>query len=329
MLVDYAVSQAGDGFGRSFQALAEGGAIVLHGASSGGHITFLGKSGKADPAAMLQRARLRPGETVVVYYGFEGDEDDATGLQLLKAIHAARGRIAVVTRTEAQHELVRSLGFDAAIAGVLSIEALQRREPTFLWREALPEPPRSQTPREHWKEAVWTFRERTVKPLGQALSELLRGNGNPRGVADVIIERARQDTLTLSALLARPDTGRILYCEDMAGRRYGFYAPPVCQRQCRILMPTASIIGTQLCNATEAEAVRRLVEAGVIEVPPVHLFDWSECPGAHQAIWEDRLAELTGGASNAMLNHALPGKGIQSVDELVLRWGGQTAQPDR
>src|SRR5699024_6789153 len=99
MLVDYAVSQDGDGFGRSFQALAEGGAIVLHGASSGGLITFLGKPGTAGPAAMLQRARLRPGETVVVYYGIEGDEEDATGVQLLEAVHAARGRIAVITRT--------------------------------------------------------------------------------------------------------------------------------------------------------------------------------------------------------------------------------------
>lgn len=328
-LVDYAVSQAGDGFGRSFQALAEGGAIALHGASSGGHITFLGKPGTADPAAMLQRARLRPGETVVVYYGIESEENDATGVQLLEAIQAARGRIAVVTRTDAQHQFVCSLGFGAAIAGVLSIEALQRCEPTFLWRESLPEPPDSRTQREHWKEAVWAFRERTVKPLNQALSELLRGSGNPRGVADVIIERARQDTLTLSALLVRPHTGRILYCEDMLGRRYGFYAPPICQRQCRILMPTASIIGTQLCNAAEAEAVRRIVEAGVIEVPPVHLFDWSECPDAHQAIWEDRLAELTGGAGNAMLNHALPGKGIQGVDELVRRWSSQTAPHGR
>ncbi|HET8700731.1 MAG TPA: hypothetical protein VFL97_03585, partial [Nitrococcus sp.] len=114
-----------------------------------------------------------------------------------------------------------------------------------------------------------------------------------------------------------------------AERRYSFYAPAVCRRQQRILMPTARIIGVDLGTAAEAEAVCRLGAAGVIEVPSVHLFNWSECADAHQALWEDRLAELSGNAGAAMLNHALPSRGLHSVDELMQCWGSQAAQHNR
>lgn len=322
-LVDYAVSHAGENiFPRSFQALAEGGTIAIHGASGGYHMTFLGKPGAADPAEMLQRAGLRPGESVVLYYGVEGEEQDQTGLSLLEAVRGSRGRIAVITRSDAQREFVLSLGCGEAIAGAVSIETLGRQEPAFLWCEALPELPDSFRENAHFREVLQTYAQRTFKPLVRAIAPLLGSTGNPRGIPDLVIERAGQDTLALSAMLVRPHAGRIVYCEDMAGRRYSFYAPQIWNHQRRILMPTARIVGTHLCNAAEAEAVRRLVEAGTVEIPPVHLFDWSECPEVHQAIWENRLPELTGGASKAMLNHALPDAEIRSADELMLRWGG-------
>ncbi|MDN5848291.1 MAG: enoyl-CoA hydratase-related protein [Nitrococcus sp.] len=326
-LFEYAASHAGEQvFARSFQALAAGGAIALHDTSAGGHMTFLGKPGAAAPADMLRLARLRAGETVLLYYGLEGEEDEAGGRRMLEAVRAARGRIAIITRTEAQRRFVGSLGFDEAIAGVLSIEALQRRVPELRWPATLPDLPDRERESGHFKQVMGAFCDQAVKPLTRALRQLLRGSRNPGGIPDVIIERAGQNTLALSTMLVAPHGGRVVYCEDMTERRYSFYAPTLCERQCRILMPSARIIGSRLCSAAEAVEVSRLVEAGIIEVSQAHLFDWGECPNAHQAIWEKRLAELTGGAGQAMLNHALPGKGIQSVDELVLRWSGQTAQ---
>ncbi|MDN5871649.1 MAG: enoyl-CoA hydratase-related protein [Nitrococcus sp.] len=325
-LFDYAVSSAGEQvFARSFQALAEGGAIALHDPSAGGHMTFLGKPGVAAPADMLRLAKLRPGESALLYYGLEGEEDE-TGRQILEAVRAARGRVGVITRTEAQRRFVGSLGADDAITGVLSIEGLQRRKPDLRWPATLPDLPDCESESGNLEQVMGAFRDQAVKPLGRALRQLLRSGGNPSGVPDVIIERAGQNTLALSAMLLRPHGGRVVYCEDMTERRYSFYAPTVCERECRILMPSARIIGSRLCSAAQAAKVSRLVAAGIIEVPQAHLFDWGECANAHQAIWENRLDELTGGAGAAMLNHALPGKGIQSVDELVLRWSGQTAQ---
>ncbi|MCO6441609.1 MAG: enoyl-CoA hydratase/isomerase family protein [Nitrococcus mobilis] len=329
--VDYAVSYAGaPGFARSFQALAEGGTLALQSAAADELMTFLGKPGTADPADMLQRARLRPGETVVIYYGMTGEEDDdATGQNLLAAAQAARARLAIITRTQAQRDHVCALGLGDALIGALSIEALEQRAPKFLWGEAPLELPDSHTDSAGCKAARRVFTERTVKPLAGALGQLLRQSNGPAGGPDLIIERARQDTLALSALLVRPHTGRIVYCEEMAQRRYSFYALSVSKGQRRILMPRARIVGTHLCNAAEAEAVRRLIEMGIIEVPTVHLFDWRECPTAHQAIWESRLASATGGADKAMLNHALPGTGLKNADELAVRWGNQKVQRGR
>ncbi|HET8700917.1 MAG TPA: enoyl-CoA hydratase-related protein, partial [Nitrococcus sp.] len=204
-LVDYAVCEAGGhAFARSFQALAEGGAIALHGGTYGGdHTAFLGKPGMAEPAAMLRRVGLRPGETIAIYYGIDDEENDTIGVQLLEAAHAALGRIVVITRTDAQHRFVHSLRLGSAIAGVLSIEALARTEPEFRWQEALPELPDGRPQGGQRKAAVQAFCTRTVKPLSQALGQLLQSSDNPCGLPDAIIERAGRDTLALSTLLAR------------------------------------------------------------------------------------------------------------------------------
>ncbi len=330
-LVDYAVSHAdAPGFARSFQALAEGGTLALQSTAENEVMAFLGKPGKADPADMLQRAGLRPCETVVIYYGMTGEEDDdATGQKLLAAAQAARARLAVITRTQAQRERVHALELGDALVGILSIEALEQRAPKFLWGKTPQGLPDSRTDSTNGKAARREFIQRTLSPLAEALGQLLRQSNCPSGAPDLIIERARQDTLALSTLLVRPHTGRIVYCEEMAQQRYSFYALSISKDQRRILMPSARIVGTHLCSAAEAEAVRRLIETGIIEVPAVHLFDWRECPMAHQAIWENRLASATGGTDKAMLNHALPGAGLKNTDELAVRWSSQKMQRGR
>ena len=325
-LIDYAVSHGDENvFPRSFQALAEGGVIAVLDASTGGPLTFLGKPGNADPAAMLGRAGLHPGEAVVAYYGTDAEDDDPMGRQLLDTLRATRARVAVVTRTDGQRERLRSLGFEDALAGIVSIETIERREPAFRWPDSAPKPTAAGT--QH--EATHALTRHTVRPLARALARLLKSSGAADGVADLVVERAAQDTLAVSIRLLRPHTGRIVYSEDMAGRRYSFHATALSHGEGRILMPSARILGSHLCNPAEVEKARRLVENEVIEVAPVHLFDWHECPEAHQALWENSRDPLAGETGRGMLNHALPSKGLTSVDDLIVRWGSQKVQRGR
>ncbi|MBP2311129.1 AMP-binding protein [Azospirillum soli] len=324
-LVDYAVSHAGEAtFPRTFQSLAEGGALTFFGASSGYHMTFLGKSGAAEPAEMLRRARLRPGEAVLVFYGAGalGLRDDMA----LSAIEAAResgARICVVTDHDSERDFVLSLGYGEALAGAVSLTEIKRRVPHFVWPDTMPDLPDPQRETAAFKEAVRLFTEETFKPLGQAVGRILRSADNPRGMPDVVVERARRDTLAVSTMIVKPHTGRVVYCGDMDGKRYSFYAPQVWMRQRRVLMPTSAIIGTHLSNAAEIAGLNRVIASGAVRVPPTYLGAWDELPTLHQAMWENRLPEATGGAAKAVVNHALPEAGLKSRDELLIAWAGQ------
>jgi len=324
-LVDYAVSHAGETtFPRSFQALAEGGALTFFGASAGYHMTFLGKPGSAEPAEMLRRARLKPGETVLVFYGAGavGLRDDMA-LSAIEAAREAGARVCVVTDQDAERDFVLSLGYGEALAGAVSLAEIRRRVPHFVWPDTMPDLPDPQKETAAFKEAVRLMTEETFKPLGQAVGRILRSADNPRGMPDVVVERARRDTLFVSTMLVKPSTGRVVYCGDMAGRRYSFYAPQVWMRQRRILMPTASIIGTHLSNAAEIAGLNRVIASGAVKVPATHLGEWETLPALHQAMWENRLPEATGGASKAVVNHALPEPGLKSRDELLIAWAGR------
>ena len=330
-LVDYAVSHAGEAtFPRTFQSLAEGGALTFFGASSGYHMTFLGKPGSAPPAEMLRRARLRPGEAVLVFYGAGavGLRDDMA----LSAIEAAResgARICVVTDQDSERDFVLSLGYGEALAGAVSLAEIKRRVPHFVWPDTMPDLPDPQRETAAFKEAVRLFTEETFKPLGQAVGRILRSADNPRGMPDVVVERARRDTLAVSTMIVKPHTGRVVYCGDMApdghGRRYSFYAPQVWMRQRRILMPTAAIVGTHLSNAAEIAGLNRIIASGAVRVPTTYLGAWDELPTLHQAMWENRLPEATGGAAKAVVNHALPEAGLKTRDELLIAWVGRSS----
>lgn len=327
---DFVVSHAGErAFPRSFQAMAPGGVLAFYGASSGYLLTFIGKPGAASPQAMLNRAALRPGESVLVWYGAgPGSRHAALDEQGLAAIEAARSRgarIAVITDRDAERDFVLSLGFGDAIKGVVSLEELGRRQPEFRWSTAgMPELPDPARDIAGFKEAVRSFAEYHFKPLAQAVGRVLKTADNPRGIPALVLERAEVDTLALSVMLSAPHSGRVVYHGNMAGRRYSFYAQQVWMRQRRIIMPSAAIHGTHLCNAAEVVAVNQLIEAGVVDLPPLHLFDWAQCAEAHQAIWDNRLPELTGGANKAVLNHALPELGLRTRDELFEAWAANT-----
>ncbi len=324
-LADYVVSHAGEqAFPRSFQLLDQGGCLAFYGASSGYHFTFAGKPGAVRVEEMLQRARLRAGEAVLVYYGPELDAEalvDPHGIEAIEAAAARGARVAVVCYSEAQREFVRSLGFGDRLAGVVSIEELSRRATMdFEWPDTMPGLPEVRDDTAAFREAVRAFQERTIKPLGQAVGKLLRSADNPRGAPELIIERAGHDALAVSTSLVQPFTGRVVYAEDMHARRYSFYAPQVWTRQRKILLPTCSILGTHLCNPYEVTQMNRMLASGQLEITPPTLVDWHELPEAHQAMWENRHAGAT-----YVVNHALPAAGLRSRDELFEAWaaGGQ------
>jgi acrylyl-CoA reductase (NADPH)/3-hydroxypropionyl-CoA dehydratase/3-hydroxypropionyl-CoA synthetase len=327
-LADYVVSHAGqESFPRSFQMLAENGTLTFYGATSGYWFSFVGKPGSASPEDMLRRARLRAGEAVLLYYGVGSERVgsgtagnallDPVGLEAIEAVRKAGGRLVVATATDAQREFVQSLGYGDSVRGVVSIEEIRRKEGAeFDWPTALPPLPDAKRETVRFKEAVRQFQERTMKPFGSAIGRSLRSADNPRGYPDLIIERAGHDALAASTSLVKPFTGRVVYCEPMEGKRYTFYAPQVWMRQRRILMPTATIAGTHLCNAFEVARMNDMIAAGQLEVSAPTVVPWHELPAAHQAMWDNTHA-----GANYVVNHALPRSGLRSRDELFQEWG--------
>jgi acrylyl-CoA reductase (NADPH)/3-hydroxypropionyl-CoA dehydratase/3-hydroxypropionyl-CoA synthetase len=323
-LADYVVSHAGEtSFPRGFQLLAPGGTLTFFGASSGYRFTFMGKPGAVAPEVVLGRAGLTAGESVLVFYGsWEGSRAegagalDAVGLECIEAAREQGARIVVCAMTDAERDFVKSMGFGEAVRGVFSLQELQRREgEAFSWPRTMPLLPDPRKETAAFKEAVRWYQEQVFKPFASQVGAFLRGAGNPRGYPDLVVERAGQDTLALSSMLVKPFTGRVVFCEDMAGRRYTFYAPQVWMRQRRIYLPTANIWGTHLSNAYEVQRMNELVDAGLLQVGDPLVVPFDEGPGAHQEMWENRHR-----ASNYVLNHALPEMGLKTKDELYQAW---------
>jgi len=323
--IDYVVSHAGErAFPRSFQLLGDGGVLTFFGATSGYRFSFMGKPGSARPDSMLSRASLRSGQALLVVYG-PGAEDGIVDPVAVEAIEAgcARGaRVAVLADTVAQREFVTSLGFGAQLTGVVSLEEIARR----LGDDFEPPGPLAPMPDPFkesaaFKEAVRAFSDRTLKPIGSAIAPLLRSSLDRRGLPDVIFERRDRDGLALATSLVKPNLGRIVYAEELAGRRFSFYAPQVWMRQRRILMPSAEIRGTHLNTAREYAEVLERIAAGMIDVVdpvPVALED---LPAAHQAMWTNTHAGAT-----YVAVHGLPRQGLKTRDELYRAWAIREAE---
>lgn len=322
-LADYAVSHAGEtSFPRTFQLLAEGGKMAFYGASSGYHLSFMGKPGASTAEAMLQKAGARGGEAILIFYGPNSTAlADETGLEMIEAARGIGARTVVVTNTDGQREFILSLGFEDAVAGVVSLEGIKRREgANFDWPHTMPRLPVARADIEAFREAVREFQDKTLKPFGNAVGKLLRSPDNPRGAPDIVLERAGQDTLGVTSALVKPFTGRIVYAEDMAGQRYNFYAPQVWTRQRRIIMPTAEILGTHLCNAYEVTRMNDMVAAGLLDVTEPTVVPWEGLPEAHQSMWDNRHSGAT-----YIVNHALPAMGLRSRDELFEAWAADAS----
>jgi acrylyl-CoA reductase (NADPH)/3-hydroxypropionyl-CoA dehydratase/3-hydroxypropionyl-CoA synthetase len=323
--MDYVVSHAGEqAFGRSFQLLGEGGVLTFFGASSGYRFSYVGKPGQGATADMLRRAKLRGGGALLVIYG-PGAEDgivDPVAIEAIELGCAMNARVAVLTDTISQREFVTSLGFGRQFRGVVSVEEIQRRFGDDFVAPGpfapLPDPFKASA---QFKEAVRRFSDQTLKPIGSAVAPLLRSNLDRRGLPDVVFERAGRDSLALSTALVKPNTGVVVYAEDVGGKRLSFYAPQVWMRQRRILMPTAEIRGTHLNTAREFAEMQERVAAGMIDIVPPVPVSMAELPEAHQAMWENRHAGAT-----YVAVHALPRMGLKTRDELYRAWAIRDAE---
>jgi NADPH:quinone reductase-like Zn-dependent oxidoreductase len=319
-LASYVTSHAGElSFPRSFQLLEKGGTLTFFGASSGYHFTFMGKAGRATPDHMLTHTGVKANEAILIYYGTATDKTkvvDNTGLEIIEAAREKGTRIVVACYTDVQKEFVQSLGFGDAIKGVISIQDIKRKEgDDFEWPETMKALPDPKHETEKFKEAVREFNDKVFKPFGAEVGKLFRSPDNPRGYPDVVFERAGHDTLSVSSTIVKPFTGRVIYAEDMASRRYSFYAPQVWMRQRRIYMPTANIFGTHLSNAYEVVQMNDMVEAGLLDVSEPYVVDFEALPTAHQEMWENKHK-----AGNYVCNHALPRLGLKTKQDLLEAW---------
>ncbi len=277
--VDVVVSSVGrDLFARMVDLLGPGGRLVFYGATSGYTLTFLGKPGAAPAAEMFRRADLRPGEGVLVYWGdASGHAVDPVAGEAVAAALGAGARVVVAARRDEQAARVKAAH---AVLGVVSLEALER-EAGLRWPDAMPDYDRD-------REGFRVYQDTTLKPFGQAVGRLLATGDNPRGNPDVVFERPGADTLGVSTFLARPFTGRVVYAEAGAERRFSFYAPNVWMHEKRVLFPTFSILGSHLSNAHQADEVVRLLDAGALRVHAPLVREWSALPECHQEMHENR-----------------------------------------
>ncbi|MFK7831047.1 MAG: AMP-binding protein [Congregibacter sp.] len=323
--IDYVVSHAGESaFPRSFQLLGENGVLAFYGASSGYRFSFMGKAGKVSVSDMFDRAELRAGNSLLVIYG-PGAEDGVVDPVAIEAIEVActlGAQVAVLADNAAQREFVTSLGFGARLTGVVSIDAIARKlgddfDPPGPF-QSLPDPFRES---DAFKEAVRRFSDRTLKPIGSAIAPLLRNTLDRRGLPDVVFERADRDGLALATSLVKPNIGKVVYAENLSGRRFSFYAPQVWTRQRRILMPTAEIRGTHLNTAREFAEMQERIAAGMIDVMQPVTAPLPEIAQAHQAMWENRHA-----GANYVATHGLPRPGLKTRDELYRAWAIREAE---
>ncbi|MFC6732430.1 MULTISPECIES: zinc-binding dehydrogenase [unclassified Haladaptatus] len=310
-LADYAVSHAGKlAFSRSYQLLGEGGRLTFYGASTGHELSFLGKGGSSDPETMFSRAELRPGQSVLVWYGTPDDVSGTSDEMAETAIESAlgsRARVAVITETDEQAEYVED---EYDVAGVLSLETLADENDSFEYMDSFPDIDDPSN--------LGAYMGKMFKPLGIALGGILKTPNNPRGNPDVVFERAGQNTLAVSTMLCFPFQGKVVFAEEMAGSRYSFYAPQVWMRQRRIYMPTTEIFGTHMKNPWEVAEMNEAIELGAFGVPNTHLTAWDDAQKAHQDMWDNTHEE-----GSYVINHALPEDGLEDEEALHAAWDEQ------
>ncbi|WP_212774614.1 enoyl-CoA hydratase-related protein [Polycladomyces abyssicola] len=243
-------------FGRAYQLLKDGGLLVVAGAREGEQLTFIGKRGERSPSTFLKRA----GESVVLYYGMGLRRDevmDPFGWRVIQVAEQRQDRLVIITQSEAQKRWLKGRLGDH-VAGIISIEECAASWPgEFDWPPSVPYLPNPSERKKDWLLTRQLFERRTIRPLRAVIGEHLRTMQNPEGYADVVVDRADHDALGISLYLVKPKSGRVVFGENMAGKRYSFYASTMMEPERRIVTPSATIVG---CGLPDTEDVQRVLE---------------------------------------------------------------------
>jgi acrylyl-CoA reductase (NADPH)/3-hydroxypropionyl-CoA dehydratase/3-hydroxypropionyl-CoA synthetase len=217
------------------------------------HVRTRGSAAGQDPAG-----GLRPGA--------EDGIVDRVAIEAIEVGCTLGAQVAVLADTAEQREFVNSLGFGARLRGVVSIDAIARR----LGDDFDPPGAFPRCPIPSASPGVQGGGAALLGPHPQA-RRLRRGAaaaqhpGPPRPAGRGVRARGpRRPGLATS--LVKPNVGKVVYAEDLSGRRLSFYAPQVWMRQRRILMPTAEIRGTHLNTAREFAEMQERIAAGMIDV---------------------------------------------------------------
>lgn len=243
-------------FGRAYQLLKDGGLLVVAGARAGEQLTFIGKKGESSPSILLEQ----PGESVVLFYGMGRVRDevmDPFGWRVIQAAERRQDRLVIVTQSEAQKRWLQGR-IESHVAGIISIEECAASWPgEFDWPPSVPYLPNPSEQKKDWLLTRQLFERRTIRPLRTVIGEHLRTMQNPDGYADVVVDRAEHDALGISLHLVKPKTGRVVFGENMVGKRYSFYASTIMESERRIVTPSATIVG---CGFPDTEDVHRVLE---------------------------------------------------------------------
>lgn len=304
-------------FAANVELLAPGGKLVYYGADKGFSLTFRGKPGTRTAEEAFKKNKLQPGEGVLVYYGASANAEglDEAAIDAISAAITRKGRVVVLTNTVEQ-QIYLQKRFGRKLAGIESIESL-KANPSFDWPEEMPDLDLTDPSGKVTTDAAkrYHYQEHTLKIIGAAVGRFLRTQDNPTGFPDVIVERSGQNTLGISAWMARPITGRVLYLEDSTDKKFRFYAPDVWMNQKTIDFPAFSILGTHLFNSFQANVVGRKLDTGQLKMATPKTFDWTNAPAAVQELYD---GEVIG--TNTVRVGAPDVSGMKTEADLYKNW---------
>ena len=310
-LQDHAVDFVGRStFGRFIQALKIGGTLTFYGAFSGYNLTFMGKDVESSPEEMFGKVDMKAGDNVLIYYGTglkSGETVDANGLAAIKEAQARGARIVVATQNEAQEVYLRGSGI-GKIVGIISVESMEK-DGKFKMPKQTPDFDSIQDPEKRHRTQV-EFDETILKEFGKRVRNLLGSD------PDIVVERANQNTLGLSTFIVKKFTGRVVYFENMKGRRYNGYAPTIWMNQRKVFTPGFNIISTHLGNPAQALDLLNRLGTKVLEPAKVEMVqDPDELPAAYERMHHGEKVGTTA------VNYGTPDLSVRTDRELDRSFG--------
>jgi crotonyl-CoA carboxylase/reductase len=199
---------------------------------------------------LVDRARVRPGETVLIWGASGGLGIFA--VQITKLLGATA--VGIVSSTE-KGELAKSVGCD---------HILYRNEyPGLAYR---PDETREQA----------KARSEATKKFGKKFWELVGERKGP----DVVFEHVGQETFPTSVFLANR-MGRIVICGATTGFQLNFDVRHLWMRQ-------KSILGSHFANAEECNRANELVHQAKIKPVLTETFDYQHIPEAHDLMFRNK-----------------------------------------